>query len=184
MKSLSALLLASVILLSYCEEEDTLTYVTDSEPVNYNLRAQVRSANRSMNISQRGISLIQEFEGCKLTAYRCPAGVWTIGYGHTKGVHQGMVITQAQADQFLWQDMVEFVGYTNRQSMTFGPNQNQFDALVSFCYNCGPGTLNRLVNGKNSQQVASDLLLYNKAGGKVLPGLERRRRAERDLFLS
>lgn len=178
MKYLSALILVSLIFCSHCE--DSMIYISEAEPDNYNLRS-----NRSMNISQRGINLIKEFEGCRLTAYQCAAGVWTIGYGHTKNVYQGMTITQQQAEAFLREDLDEFVRYTNKQAMSFEPNQNQFDALVSFCYNCGSGNLGKLVgNGKNVQQVSSDILLYNKAGGRVLPGLERRRKAERDLFLS
>lgn len=135
-------------------------------------------------ITQRGINLIKEFEGVRLTAYKCPAGQWTIGYGHTKGVYQGMTISQAQANSFLAQDIAEFEGYVNRQSMSFDPNQNQFDALVSFSFNLGSKNLGTLVKNRSSIQVADAILLYNKAGGKVLPGLVRRRKAERDLFLS
>jgi len=134
-----------------------------------------------MQTSSNGINLIKQFEGCRLTAYKCPAGVWTIGYGHTAGVRQGQVITQSQADSYLVQDLKIYENHVNKLDLNL--NQNQFDALVSFCYNCGPGNLQKLVKGRTLTQIADALLLYNKGGGVVLRGLERRRKAERELFL-
>lgn len=135
-----------------------------------------------MRISNRGLDLIKSFEGCHLTAYRCPANVWTIGWGHTAGVYEGMKITQEQADAFLLEDLRKYEGYVNATGLSL--NQNQFDALVSFTYNCGNGNLKKLINNRTLSQIADALLLYNKGGGKVLNGLVRRRKAERELFLS
>lgn len=138
-----------------------------------------------MNISQKGLDLIKHFEGCYLKAYYCPAGVLTIGYGHTKNVSVGQVITQDQADNLLREDMAVYEGYVNKCSaLTFTPNQNQFDALVSFTFNCGAGSLKTLVEGRSPEVVAEKLLLYINANGKPLEGLRRRRVAERELFLS
>ena len=107
-------------------------------------------ANRK--IGQAGLALIKQYEGCRLAAYRCAAGVWTIGYGHTAGVHSGMTITQAQADAYLQQDIAKFAGYVNNPAyvpITANLNQNQFDALVSFAFNLGAG--NRAGNDTVSQ---------------------------------
>lgn len=134
-----------------------------------------------MKTSQNGINLIKKFEGCVLKAYKCPAGVWTIGYGHTSGVKEGQKITQTQAEEFLKQDLKEFEGYVNNLKLQL--NQNQFDALVSFTYNCGPGNLKMLVRNRTLQQIADALPLYNKSAGVVLNGLVRRRNEERALFL-
>lgn len=138
-----------------------------------------------MRISQNGLDLIKHFEGCYLKAYYCPAGVLTIGYGHTKNVTVGQTITQAQAEQLLRDDMTVYEGYVdNCKQLTFKPNQAQFDALVSFTFNCGAGSLKTLVEGRSAEVVADKLLLYINAAGKPLEGLKRRRKAERELFLS
>lgn len=136
-----------------------------------------------MQTSHNGINLIKEFEGCRLTAYKCPAGVWTIGYGHTSGVKSGQTITQQQADNYLREDLKIYENYV-KKIVKLELNQNQFDALVSFCYNCGPGNLQTLVKNRTLPQIADCLLQYNKGGGVVLNGLVRRRKAERALFLS
>lgn len=134
-----------------------------------------------MRTSDKGIALIKSFEGCRLTVYLCPAGVWTIGYGHTAGVTQGQTITQAQADSFLKSDLEKYEKYVNATGLTL--NRNQFDALVSFTYNCGAGNLKKLIANRTLPEIADAMLLYNKGGGKVLAGLVRRREAERKLFL-
>lgn len=134
-----------------------------------------------MKTSYNGLQLIKNFEGCRLTAYKCPAGVWTIGYGHTAGVKQGMTITQEQADNYLKSDLVIYENHVNNLNRSF--NQNEFDALVSFTYNCGAGSLQTLCKNRTNAQIADALLLYNKAGGKTLEGLTRRRKAERELFI-
>ena len=136
-------------------------------------------------IGQAGLALIKQYEGCRLAAYRCAAGVWTIGYGHTAGVHSGMTITQAQADAYLQQDIAKFEGYVNNPAyvpITEQLNQNQFDALVSFAFNLGAGNLRKLCKGRTAAQIALAMPSYNKAAGKVLAGLTRRRKAEQALF--
>lgn len=135
-----------------------------------------------MKINNEGLELIKSFEGCKLIAYKCPAGVWTIGYGHTAGVYEGMVISQAQADNMLKSDLKKYEKYVT-DNVKLNLNENQFSALVSFCYNCGVGNLRTLVKDRNVKQIADAMPLYNKAAGKVLKGLVRRREAERKLFL-
>lgn len=140
-----------------------------------------------MKTSEKGKDLIKEFEGCKLTAYRDPVGVWTIGYGHTRGVKEGDKITKKKADDLLSEDLERFENAVNKWSnKKYFFNQNEFDALVSFAFNLGNGNLDKLVNyGKrNRGQIADAILLYNKAGGKVLNGLVKRRKKERELFLS
>lgn len=135
-----------------------------------------------MKTSQKGVDLVKSFEGLRLEAYLCPAGVWTIGYGTTKNVKQGMKITQAQADQMLKDDLVRFENNVKKWSY-LKPNQNEFDALVSFAYNVG--SIDGLTAGgtRSKAVIAEKMLLYNKAGGKVLNGLVRRREAEQKMFL-
>ncbi|MBO5739009.1 glycoside hydrolase family protein [bacterium] len=140
-----------------------------------------------MNISETGIELIKKFEGCVLKAYKCPAGVWTIGYGHTSGVKEGQTITKAEAEDYLKQDLTTFETYVSNL-VTVAINQNQFDALVSFCYNLGPGnlkssTLLKLLNAKNYSEAAEQFDRWIYAGGKKLSGLVKRRAAEKALFL-
>lgn len=140
-------------------------------------------ANRK--IRQAGLALIKQFEGCRLIAYQCSAGVWTIGYGHTAGVHKGMKITQAQADEYLKQDVAKFEKYVNNPSyvpFTDKLNQNQFDALVSFAFNLGQGNVKKLCTGRVMNQIPSAMQQYCKAAGKTLPGLQRRRKAEATLY--
>ena len=137
-----------------------------------------------MRTSSKGVSLIKSFEGCRLKAYKCPAGVWTIGYGHTAGVKEGDTITQEQADEYLRNDLAKYEKAVLNYDGIYHFNQNQFDALVSFTYNCGVGNLKNLTqSGKRTlAQIRERLLLYNKAGGVVLRGLQRRRAAEKELF--
>ena len=137
-----------------------------------------------MKISQNSINLVKRFEGCRLKAYKCPAGVWTIGYGHTGAdVWQGLTITQAKAEQLLRQDMARFETHVMKFDNRYHWNQNEFDALVSFAFNVG--SINQLTqNGKRSRaQIAAAMLKYNRGGGKILPGLTKRRQAEQELFL-
>ena len=136
-----------------------------------------------MDISQNGINLIKKYEGCRLKAYKPVATekYFTIGYGHYGAdVRQGMTITQAQADAFLKKDCAASVKAVNALGKPF--NQNQFDALVSFCYNCGSGNLKSLCNGRTIDQIGDKIILYNKAGGKVLNGLVKRRKEEQALY--
>jgi lysozyme len=139
-----------------------------------------------MKISKNGLDLIKHFEGCELEAYKCPAGVWTIGYGHIKTAVEGMTITQHQADEMLIEEMNEYEGYINN-SVRVDLTQNQFDAMVSWVYNLGSGNLNtstllKVLNSGDYAGVPEQMLRWNKAGGRVLEGLTRRRQAEADLF--
>lgn len=136
----------------------------------------------AMKLGKAGQDLIKHFEGLELKAYKCPSGVWTIGWGHTAGVQQGQTITEQQAQEIFENDMKVYERYVNyyvKHTLT----QNQFDALVSFTYNCGPGNLQKLIRNRTLEQIADTLLLFNKGGGKVLAGLVRRRKMERELFL-
>ena len=139
-----------------------------------------------MKTSLEGINLIKHFEGCELEAYKCPAGVWTIGYGHIKGVEEGDVITEQQADDMLVEELEEYENYIHNL-VSCPLNQNQFDALVSWVYNLGSSnlqasTLLKVLNAGDYAGVPAQMLRWNKAGGKVLEGLTRRRQAEADLF--
>lgn len=138
-----------------------------------------------MQTGQAGVDLIKQFEGCRLTAYKCPAGVWTIGYGHTgSDVKEGLTITPVKAEQLLKSDLAKFEKHVQNFDSKYHWNQNEFDALVSFAFNVG--SINQLTANKTrtKDQIAQAMLLYNKAGGKVLPGLTKRRQAERQLFLT
>jgi lysozyme len=139
-----------------------------------------------MKISQEGVDLIKHFEGCELEAYLCPANVWTIGYGHTFNVKEGDVIDQEAAEALLIEDLEEFEGYVI--SMVEAElEQHQFDALVSWTFNLGPANLkestmlNRINYGPLSD-VPFQLQRWNRAGGKVLDGLVKRRAAEAALW--
>lgn len=141
-----------------------------------------------MNINEEGLKLIKNFEGLRLKSYRCPANILTCGYGHTgSDVKENMVITQEQADKWLKQDLIKFENGV-KSCVKVSLNENQFSALVSFAYNCGIGalqqsTLLKKLNAKDYIGASNEFLKWNKAGGKVLAGLTRRRNAERDLFL-
>ena len=139
-------------------------------------------------LGSAGLELIKNFEGCRLTAYK-PVSTekyWTIGWGHYGAdVTEGMKITQAKADELLLQDVASSVASVNNPSycpITTELNQNQFDALVSFTFNCGAGNLKTLCKNRTAAQIAAKIPAYNKAGGKVLNGLVRRRDAEVALF--
>ena len=141
-----------------------------------------------MNISIKGLGLIQEFEGCKLDAYKCPAGIWTIGIGHTKDVKEGDKITEAQALDLLRED-ITWVENAINDHVKVKINQNQFDALSSFIFNVGAGafslsTLLKKLNAADYEGAANEFPRWNKASGKELPGLTRRRAAEKALFLA
>ena len=141
-----------------------------------------------MKTSPKGIALIKEFEGLRLKAYKCPGGVWTIGYGHTAGVKPGMVITEAQAEEYLKANLIAFERYLNGLGLAL--NQNQFDALISFIYNVGTGnfsnsTLLRKVRANpQDNSIMDEFLRWVYSKGRVLPGLQRRRLAEMKLYFS
>ena len=145
------------------------------------------SAVRS--ISQKGLNLIKEFEGVRLKAYRCPAGVWTIGYGWTRGVKSGDVWTRAKAEQMLVEGVKPYVASVVAAIGNAKTSQNELDAMVSFTYNVGPANFRKSsvlryhLQGKKAS-AADAFLSWTKAAGKTLPGLVRRRKAERALYLS
>jgi lysozyme len=131
--------------------------------------------------NQAGLTLIESFEGLRLNSYQDSVGVWTIGYGHTRGVGPGQTITQLQAQAFLQQDLGVAEAAVNSHNLTL--TDNQFAALVSFTFNLGGGNLNKLLS-QGLAAVPDRILLFDHAGGKVLPGLTRRRTAERALYLT
>ena len=140
----------------------------------------------NMNISEQGLELIKIFEGCELKAYKCAAGVWTIGYGHIKGVSEGDEISASTANIMLQEEIVEYEDYINN-GVTVPLKQHQFDAMVSWVYNLGNGnltssTLLKVLNSSDYDGVPEQMMRWNKAGGKVLEGLTRRRQAEADMF--
>jgi lysozyme len=140
-----------------------------------------------MHMSQGGLdALLKKFEGCKLKAYRCPANVCTIGFGHTTAaglpeVIDGMTITQKQADEILKRDLVKYEAAVE-SLVKVELTQNQFDVLTDFAYNAGVGNLKsstmlKKVNAGDLDAVPAELMKWTKGGGKVLPGLVRRRQA-------
>ena len=140
-----------------------------------------------MEVSQAGLELIKEFEGFRSNAYRDSVGVATIGYGHTKGVRMGDVITRAQGEAFLLGDTQDAQEAVERL-VTVPLTQNQYDALVSFTFNLGSGnlassTLLKKLNDGDYPGAADEFPRWVHAGGKKLEGLVRRRNAERRLFL-
>lgn len=149
-----------------------------------------------MKTNRAGIDLIKRFEGCRLEAYPDPATggePWTVGFGHTSAagapaVHKGLRITQQEADDILVRDLVKYEAAVQR-ALKRNPTDNQFSAMVSLCFNIGPGNFEsssvvRKFNAGDVQGAADAFRLWVKAAGKTLPGLITRREAERALFLS
>lgn len=145
-------------------------------------------------INQAGIDLIKKWEGFRAETYRCSAGVLTIGYGTTKAAgvgidpQPGMRITEAQATEYLRKTVDKFAAQI-RPAITAPINENEFAAFVSLAYNIGPGAFRkssalRHFNQGNKAKAADAILLWNKAGGRVLKGLQNRRAEERALFLA
>lgn len=140
-----------------------------------------------MTTSQAGRDLIKKYEGLRLKAYKCPAGVWTVGYGHTRGVTSSTEISQSMADLFLLDDIRPLERYINKLGINF--RQGQFDALVSFLFNLGEGNFNKstlkkkILAGGNDEDIAAEFKKWNKAGGKVLDGLTKRREEEAEMWL-
>lgn len=139
-----------------------------------------------MQISEEGRQLIKKFEGCELEAYKCSADVWTIGYGRTKNVSRGDTCTQEQADKWLEEELPVYGAYVS-DAVLVPLDQNEFDALVAWVYNLGPTNLNnstmlKVLNDNKKNEVPNQMRRWNKANGKVLEGLERRRLAESLLF--
>jgi len=139
-----------------------------------------------MRTGRDGVELIRHFEGCRFDAYLCPAGVWTIGYGHTADVKEGDSIDQEAAEAFLIEDLEKFEQAVTRL-VDVPLTQQQFDALVSWTFNLGAGnlaesTLLRKLNNYQYAEVPEQMMRWVKAGGQVLDGLVRRRAAEAALF--
>ena len=141
-----------------------------------------------MKSTDKAINLIKSFEQLRLNSYRCPAGVWTIGYGHTDGVNQGMLITEKTADAFLKQDIRNAEHCVNQMGVDL--TQGQFDALVSFVFNIGVqafriSTLRRLImSNPDDLEIADEFRRWVYAGNKKLPGLIKRREKEIELYYS
>ena len=158
-----------------------------------------------MNTGDQGIALIKRFEGCKKRPYRCPAGLWTVGYGTVLYLDQIKLkmperlayplkpeddreFSQDEIDAFLRKELGSVERGVARYCPSAANNQNQFDALVSFAYNCGVGALQRspirlAYNQGAVRQAADNFDRYTRGGGKILPGLIARRLAEKALFL-
>jgi lysozyme len=144
----------------------------------------------SKQINGEGFQLLTTFEGCELTAYDDGGGVWTIGYGHTgDDVYPGLTISQTQAEELLREDLEKFESYVE-DAIEVEIDDNQFSALVCFCFNVGPGTegfggstLLKLLNDGDYQGAADQFPVWNKVNGEPWPGLTRRRLAEQALFL-
>ena len=143
-------------------------------------------------INDAGLELIKNFEGLKLDAYQDVAGIWTVGYGHTKNVHPGMHVTVEQATQLLRDDLAEFESAVDNGTMHSPTSDNQFSAMVALCFNIGSAnfrgsTVLRDHNAGKCDLAAEAFLMWNKAriNGALQPvaGLTNRRRAERDLYL-
>lgn len=138
---------------------------------------------------RNGLPLLKQFEGCKLIAYQDIVGIWTIGYGETKGVYKGMTITQSQADSMVQNRYDEFET-SIKKLLRISVTDNELGALTCFAYNIGlsaftGSTLLKLLNNNTDRKiVAAEFIKWNKAGGKVVDGLTRRRIAEANLFLT
>lgn len=146
-----------------------------------------KKSMKLMTTSQAGRDLIKKYEGLRLKAYKCPAGVWTVGYGHTRGVTSSTEISQSMADLFLLDDIRPLERYINKLGINF--RQGQFDAIVSFMFNLGEGNFNKstlkkkILAGGNDEDIAAEFKKWNKAGGKVLDGLTKRREEEAEMWL-
>ena len=142
-----------------------------------------------MEYSQNGLHLTEQFEQCRLTAYPDVKGVLTIGWGHTGAdVYEGLTITQDQADALLLRDVRATVNHVNFL-VNVPLTQGEFDAIVDFCFNCGSGefagsTMLRLLNEGDYASAATQFERWDKAGGKIIAGLLRRRIAEEQEFNS
>jgi len=135
------------------------------------------------------IKLVKEFEGCKLTSYKCPAGIWTIGYGQTKGIKEGMAWTQQQAEEDLLKTCIETITEViNASPILEFESINKQAAIADFVYNLGITNYNKSklklrINQKNWISAITEIKKWNKSNGDVLPGLVKRRQLEADLLI-
>ena len=139
-----------------------------------------------MKISEDGLELIKKFEGCETSAYQDSVGVWTIGFGHTKGVEEGQTCSIEDAESMLTDEMDEYDGYINNM-VKVDLQQHEFDSLVAWVYNLGPTNLNestmlKVLNGGQFDRVPDEMNRWTRAGGEILEGLVRRRQAESLMF--
>ena len=139
-----------------------------------------------MKISENGLELIKKFEGCETTAYQDSVGVWTIGFGHTKGVEEGQTCSIEDAESMLANEMDEYEGYINNM-VKVDLQQHEFDSLVAWVYNLGPtnlseSTMLKVLNGGQFDRVPDEMNRWTRAGGEILEGLVRRRQAESLMF--
>ena len=139
-----------------------------------------------MQYSKQGLALTEMFEGCRLAAYQDSGGIWTIGYGHVKGVTQGMTCTQAQAEQWLLADVADAEAAVNRL-VHIAMSQEEYDALVDFTFNVGMGAfagsmMLKLLNARDIEGAADEFEKWDLVNGQIVAGLLRRRQAERALF--
>jgi lysozyme len=143
-----------------------------------------------MTVSESAYSLIRQFEGCLFEAYKCPAGIWTIGWGHTEGVVQGQTCSQALADWWLQSDVIGVARALTKALGSVQLRQCEFDALVSLAFNCGPNVAAYaphlwagIMRGDAPINIANNFLdIDHDANGAVQPGLTRRRKAEAWLY--
>lgn len=139
-------------------------------------------------MSDYALSRLKEFEGLRLTAYRCPGGKWTIGYGHTKGVRKGQRIDEYAANKLLELDVGYFESFLAKEPYAEDITQGQWDALVSFLFNLGIGNYlsstlrKRILEDVDHNDIPNQFRRWNKAGGKVLPGLVKRREWEAQMY--
>lgn len=146
--------------------------------------------NHLTKIGEKGLNLIKEFEGLRLVAYKCPAGVWTIGYGHTYRVKEGDIITEKEATAFLLDDISAAEDIVAGSTMDVELTQNQFDALVSFAYNVGAKNfsdstlLSKVKVNPDDPTISNEFKKWVYAGKELLTGLVRRRKAEAELYFS
>ena len=159
------------------------------EPKNGSMNG-TNSTQKGRRFNAAGMEILKECEGRYLEAYKCPAGVWTIGYGCTEGIRPGMTITETEAEEMLRKELAKFEQGVERMLGHIPLNENQFSALVSLTYNCGLGTIEqgktirRCLENRDYRGAAEGFLLWNKVGKRVLPGLVKRREMERKLFLT
>lgn len=142
---------------------------------------------KKMTTSRKGLQLIKDFEGLRLESYKCPAGIWTIGYGHTKGVKPNVVIDKSRADDLLIEDIGPIERELNKLGINF--RQEQFDALVSWIFNLGLSNfrhstmLIRISTNANDEEITDQMVKWVNAAGKPLVGLKKRRIAEANMFI-
>lgn len=139
-------------------------------------------------MSDYAFSRLKEFEGLRLTAYRCPGGKWTIGYGHTKGVREGQRIDERTASRLLEEDVEYFESFLAKEPYAEDITQGQWDALVDFLFNLGVGNFlsstlrKRILEDVDHDDIPNQFRRWNKAGGKVLMGLVKRREWEAQMY--